>query len=175
MGCSANNTEREQRGEDICSRKLDTSGECVSDKREGVQSSVEDTREKGSVAATTEDIPYSSEDIQYVHEMDDSEEKGSAIAHSNTESIREKIEQPGHHNTDGISPGRAERGSRRTQPDGEKAGLCTEGREGRRDITNNRTENTRYNFRTDCAGALRKYLETILSEKEEREQCQKTR
>ncbi|KAH7822971.1 uncharacterized protein MONOS_2639 [Monocercomonoides exilis] len=95
--------------------------------------------------------------------------KGSAIAHSNTESIREEIEHPVHHNTNGTSPGRTEHGSRCTQPDGEKAGLCTEGKEGRRDISDNRTENTRYNFRTDCAGALRKYLENILSEKEERE------
>ncbi|KAH7816176.1 uncharacterized protein MONOS_13284 [Monocercomonoides exilis] len=121
------------------------------------------------MAATTEDRPYSSEDRQHVHEMDDTEEEGSAIAHSNTESIGEETEQPGHNITDGTSPGRTAHGSRCTQPDGEKAGLCTEGGESRRDITDNRTENTRYNFRTDCAGALRKYLETILREKEERE------
>ncbi|KAH7819300.1 uncharacterized protein MONOS_9627 [Monocercomonoides exilis] len=41
--------------------------------------------------------------------------------------------------------------------------------ESRRDIANSRTENTRCNLRTDCASALRKYLETILREKEERE------
>ncbi|KAH7825037.1 putative Reverse transcriptase (RNA-dependent DNA polymerase) [Monocercomonoides exilis] len=143
--------------------------ECVSDKREGVQSSVEDTREKVSVAATAEDRSYSSEDRQHVHEMDDSEEEGSAIAHSNTESIGEEIEQPEHDNADRTPPGRAEHGGRRTQPDGEKAGLCTEGGESRRDIANSRTENTRYNFRTDCTGSLREYLETILREKEERE------
>ncbi|KAH7816057.1 uncharacterized protein MONOS_2566 [Monocercomonoides exilis] len=117
--------------------------ECVSDKREGIQSSVEYTREKGSIAATTEDRPYSSEDRQYVHEMDNTEEEVSSIAHSNTESIREETEQPGHYNTDGTSHGRAEHGSRCTQPDGEKAGLCTEGGESRRDISNNSTENTR--------------------------------
>ncbi|KAH7818726.1 uncharacterized protein MONOS_16341 [Monocercomonoides exilis] len=169
MGCNINNNEGEQRGEDICPRELDPPGECVSDKRKGVLSSVEDTRDKGSMAATTEDRSYSSEDRQHVHEMDDSEEKGSAIAHSNTESIREETEQPGHNNTNGTPPGRTEHGSRCTQPDGKKAGLCTEGEESRRDSTNNRTENTRYNFRTDCSGALRKDLETILREKEERE------
>ncbi|KAH7826087.1 uncharacterized protein MONOS_12415 [Monocercomonoides exilis] len=58
--------------------------------------------------------------------MDSTEEEGSAIAHSNTESNREETEQPGHYNTDGTSPGRAEHESRCTQPDGEKAGLCTE-------------------------------------------------
>ncbi|KAH7826627.1 uncharacterized protein MONOS_2771 [Monocercomonoides exilis] len=169
LGCSINNTEGEQRGEDICPRELDPPGECVSDKREGVQSSVEDTREKGSMAATTKDRPYSSEDRQYVHEMDNTEEEGSAIAHPNTESIGEETEQPGHYDTNGTSPGRAEHGGRCTQPNGEKAGLCTEGEESRRDSTNNRTEKTRYNFRTDCTGTLQKYLETILSEKEERE------
>ncbi|KAH7816525.1 uncharacterized protein MONOS_14392 [Monocercomonoides exilis] len=169
MWCSINNTEGEQRGEDICPRELDPPGERVSDKREGVQSSVEDTREKGSMAATTEDGPYSSEDRQYVHEMDNSEEEESAIAHSNTESIREETEQTGHYDTNGTSPGRIEYRSRCTQLDGEKAGLCTEGGGSCRDIVNNRTENTRYNFRTDCACALRKYLETILREKEERE------
>ncbi|KAH7819662.1 uncharacterized protein MONOS_13135 [Monocercomonoides exilis] len=169
MGCSINNTEGEQRGEDICPRKLDPPGKCVCDKREGVQSSVEDTREKGSMAATTEDRPYSSEDRQYVHEIDNTEKEGSAIAHPNTESVGEKTVQRGYYNTDGTSPGRAEHGGRCTQPDGEKAGLCTEGEESRRDSTNNRTENTRYNFRTDCAGALRKYLETIFREKEEKE------
>ncbi|KAH7819416.1 uncharacterized protein MONOS_8621 [Monocercomonoides exilis] len=169
LGGSVNNSGKEQRGEDICPRELDPPGECVSDKRKGVQSSVEDFRKERSMAATTEDRPYSSEDRQYVHEMDNTEEDVSAIAHSNTESIGEETEQPGHFNTDGTSPGREEHGSRCTQPDGEKAGLCTEGGEGRRDITNNRTENTRYNCRTDCAGALRKYLETILSEREERE------
>ncbi|KAH7818804.1 uncharacterized protein MONOS_15279 [Monocercomonoides exilis] len=121
------------------------------------------------MAAITEDRPYSSEDRQYVHGVDNTEEKGSAIAHSNTESNREETEQPGHYDTNGTSPRRAEHGSRCTQSDGEKAGLCTEGGESRRDITNNRTESTRYNLRTDCAGALRKYLETILSEKEDRE------
>ncbi|KAH7828036.1 uncharacterized protein MONOS_9342 [Monocercomonoides exilis] len=114
MGCSFNNTNREQRGEDICPRELDPPGECVSDKREGVQSSVEDTREKGSMTERTEDRPYSFEDRQYVHEMDDSLEKGSAIAHSNTEGIGEEIEQPGHLNTDGTSPGRTEYRSRCT-------------------------------------------------------------
>ncbi|KAH7828013.1 uncharacterized protein MONOS_10569 [Monocercomonoides exilis] len=107
--------------------------------------------------------------------MDNTEEEGSAIAHSNTESTREETEQPGHYNTDGTSPGRAEHGSRCTQPDGKKAGLCTEGEESRRDSTNNRTENTRYNFRTDCTGTLRKCLETILSEEEERERNAKRR
>ncbi|KAH7823693.1 uncharacterized protein MONOS_5591 [Monocercomonoides exilis] len=121
------------------------------------------------MAATTEDRPYSSEDRQHVHEMDDIEEEGSAIAHSNTESISEETEQPGHFNPNGTSPGGTELGGRCTQLDGEKAGLCTEGGEGRKDITNSRTENTRHNFRTDSAGALRKNLETILSEKEERE------
>ncbi|KAH7823615.1 uncharacterized protein MONOS_9494 [Monocercomonoides exilis] len=121
------------------------------------------------MTATTEDRPYLSEDRQHVHEVDDSQEKWSTIAHSNTESIGEEIAQPGHHNTDGTSPGRTEHGSRCTLPDGEIAGLCTEGGESRRDIANSRAENTRYNFRTDYAGALRKYLETILSEKEERE------
>ncbi|KAH7824118.1 uncharacterized protein MONOS_16462 [Monocercomonoides exilis] len=142
MGCSINNIEGEQRGEDICPRELDPPGECVSDKRKGVQSSVEDFRKEGSMAATTEDRIYSSEDKQYVHEMDNTEEEGSAIAHSNTESIREETEQPGHRNTDGTSPGRAEHGSRCTQPDGEKAGQRTEGGESRRDITNSRAENT---------------------------------
>ncbi|KAH7828717.1 uncharacterized protein MONOS_15052 [Monocercomonoides exilis] len=168
MSCSINNTDRKQKGEDIYPRKLDPPGECVSDKRKGVQSSVEDSRKERSMAATTEDRSYSSEDRQHVHEMDNPEEKGSAIAHPNTESIGEETEQPGLNNTDGTSPGRAEHGSRCTQPDGEEAGLRTEGGESRRDITVNRTENTRYNFRTDCAGALRKYLETILHEKEER-------
>ncbi|KAH7826911.1 uncharacterized protein MONOS_13683 [Monocercomonoides exilis] len=121
------------------------------------------------MAERTGDRPYLSEDRQYVHEMDHPEEERSAIAHSNTESIGEEIEQPGHHNTDGTSPGRAEHGSRCTLPDGEEAGLCTEGGESRRDITNNRNENTRYNLRTDCASALLKYLETILFKKEERE------
>ncbi|KAH7822658.1 uncharacterized protein MONOS_7276 [Monocercomonoides exilis] len=83
--------------------------------------------------------------------MDNTEEEGSAIAHSNTERIVEETEQPGHYDTNGTSPGRAEHGGRCTQPDGEKAGLCTEGGESRRDISDNRTENTRYNFRTDCA------------------------
>ncbi|KAH7822705.1 uncharacterized protein MONOS_7363 [Monocercomonoides exilis] len=156
MGCSINNTNREQRGEDICPRKLDPPGECVSDKREGVQSSVEDTREKGSMAATTDDRPYSFKDRQHVHEVDDSEVEGSAITHSNTESIGDETEQPGHYNTDGTSSGRAEHGSRFTQSDGEKAGLRTEGGEGRGDIANSRTENTRYNFRTNCTGVLRK-------------------
>ncbi|KAH7827328.1 uncharacterized protein MONOS_13350 [Monocercomonoides exilis] len=169
MGCSVNNTEREQGGEDICPWKSDTPGECVSDKQEKVQSSVDDTREKGSMAATAEDRSYSSEDRQHVHEMDNTEEEGSAIAHSNTESIGEEIEQPGHHNTNGTHPGRAEQGSRSTQPDDEKAGLCTEGEESCRDIANSRTENTRFNLRTDCAGALRKSLEAILSENGERE------
>ncbi|KAH7826690.1 uncharacterized protein MONOS_7948 [Monocercomonoides exilis] len=127
------------------------------------------------MAATTEDRPYSSEDRQYVHEMDDSEEEGSAIAHSNTESITEETEQPGHYDTNGTSPGRAEHGSRCTQSDGEKAGLRTEGGEGRRDIANSRIKNIKYNFRTDCAGALQKFLETILREKEEREKRKKTR
>ncbi|KAH7818321.1 uncharacterized protein MONOS_13084 [Monocercomonoides exilis] len=154
MGCSVNNTEGEQRGEDICPWELDPPGECVRDKRKGVQSSVEDTGEKGSIAATTEDRPYSSEDRQHVHEMDNSEEEGSAIAHSNTESIGEETEQPGHYDTNGTSPGRAEHGSRCTQPDGEKAGLCTEGGESLRDIANSRTENTGYNIRTDCACVL---------------------
>ncbi|KAH7829414.1 uncharacterized protein MONOS_734 [Monocercomonoides exilis] len=121
--------------------------ECVSDKRKGVQSSVEDTRKKGSMAGTTKDRPYSSEDRQHVHEMDNTEEEGSAIAHSNTESIGEETEQPGHNNIDGTSPCRTEHGSRCTQPDGEKAGLCTEG--------------LRW-----CPAEV---LETILSEKEERE------
>ncbi|KAH7829701.1 uncharacterized protein MONOS_4079 [Monocercomonoides exilis] len=184
MGRSANNTDREHGREDICPRKLDPPGEHASNQREGVQSSVEDTREKGSMAATTEDRSYSSEDRQHFHEMDDSEEKGSVIAHSNTEIIGEETEQPGHYETNGTSPGRAEHGSRCTQPDGEKSILCTEGGESRRDISDNRTENTRYCFRTDCARALRKYLETILSErkrerekerKKERKRCQKTR
>ncbi|KAH7821236.1 uncharacterized protein MONOS_6474 [Monocercomonoides exilis] len=95
--------------------------------------------------------------------------EGSFIAHSNTESIGEETKHSGPYNTNGTPPWRTEHGSRCTQPDGEKAGLCTEGGESRRDITNNRTENTRYNLRTDCAGALRKELETILSEREERE------
>ncbi|KAH7830576.1 uncharacterized protein MONOS_1537 [Monocercomonoides exilis] len=169
MGCSINNTNREQRGEDICPRELDPPRERISDKRKGVQSSVEDFGKERSMAERSEDRSYSSEDRQHVHEMDNPEEKRSAIAHPNTESIGEETEQPGLDNTDGTPPGRAEHGSRCTQPDGEKAGLCTEGVESRRDITDNRTENTRYNFRTDCAGALRKYLETILHEKEERE------
>ncbi|KAH7825814.1 uncharacterized protein MONOS_13294 [Monocercomonoides exilis] len=92
MGCSINNTDREQRGKDICFLELDPPGECVSDQREGVQSSVEDFRKERSMAATTEDKPYSSEDRQYVHEMDNTEEEGSAIAHSNTESIGEETE-----------------------------------------------------------------------------------
>ncbi|KAH7816468.1 uncharacterized protein MONOS_9782 [Monocercomonoides exilis] len=169
IGCKASSADREQRGVDLCTWKLDTPGECVSDKREEVQSSVEDTREKGSMAAATEDRPYLSEDSHHVREMDDTEEKRSAIAHSNIESIEEETEQPGHYNTNRTFPENTEHGSRCTQPDGEKAGLCTEGGESRRDITNNRTENTRYNLRTDCAVALRKYLETILHEKEERE------
>ncbi|KAH7828298.1 uncharacterized protein MONOS_15585 [Monocercomonoides exilis] len=167
MGCSISNTEGEQRGEDICPRELDPPGECVSDKRKGVQSSVEDFRKEGSMAATTEDRPYSSEDRQHVHEMDNTEEEGSAISHSNTEGIREETEQPGHHNTDGTSSGRTDNKSRCIQPDGEKAGLCTEGGKSLRDIADSRTEYTRYNFRTDCAGALWNYLETILSEKVE--------
>ncbi|KAH7830890.1 uncharacterized protein MONOS_12060 [Monocercomonoides exilis] len=150
MGCSVNNTEGEQRGEDICPRKLDPPGERACNQREGVQSSVEDFREKGSMAATTEDRSYSFEDRQYVHEMDDSEEEGSAIAHSNTESFGEETEQPGHYDTNGTSPWRTEHGSRCTQPDGEKAEQCTEGEE-------------------NCSGALWKYLETIPSEKEEKE------
>ncbi|KAH7822495.1 uncharacterized protein MONOS_14543 [Monocercomonoides exilis] len=141
LGCSVNNTGRKQRGEDSLPLKLDPPGECVSDKREGVQSSVEETREKGRVVATTEGRSYSSEDRQH----------------------------PGHDNPDGSSPGRTEHRSGCTQPDGEKAGLCAKSGESRRDIANSRTENTRYNYKTDCAGALRKYLETILSEKEERE------
>ncbi|KAH7826235.1 uncharacterized protein MONOS_7677 [Monocercomonoides exilis] len=43
LGCSVNNSEREQGRDDICQRMLNTLGECVIDKREGVQSSVEDT------------------------------------------------------------------------------------------------------------------------------------
>ncbi|KAH7828619.1 uncharacterized protein MONOS_15409 [Monocercomonoides exilis] len=129
MGCSVNNTDGEQRGEDICPRKMDPPGECVSDKRKGVQSSVEEITEKGSVDATAEDRSYLSEDRQYVHKMDNTEEEGSAIAHSNTESIGEETEQPGHNNTDGTSPGRTEYGSRCTRPDGEKAELCIEGGE----------------------------------------------
>ncbi|KAH7832390.1 uncharacterized protein MONOS_15611 [Monocercomonoides exilis] len=121
------------------------------------------------MAATTEDRPYSSEDRPYVHDVDNTKEEGSAIAHSNTESNREETEQPGHYDTNRISPVRTEYGSRCTQQDGKKAGLCTECGESRRDITNSRTENTRYNFRTDCSGALRKNLETILRQKEERE------
>ncbi|KAH7822723.1 uncharacterized protein MONOS_7795 [Monocercomonoides exilis] len=175
MGCSTNNTNREQRGEDIYPRELDPPGERVSDKREGVQSSVEDTREKGSMAERTEDRSYLSEDRQHVHEMDNTEEKWSTIAHPNTESIIEETEQPGHSDTDGTPPGRAEHGNRCSQLDEEKAGLRTEGGEGRGDIANSRTENTRYNFRTNCTGVLRKYLETILREKEEREKHQKTR
>ncbi|KAH7822221.1 uncharacterized protein MONOS_12500 [Monocercomonoides exilis] len=126
---------------------MDPPGECVSDERKKVQSSVEDYRKERSMAATTEDRSYSSEDRQYVHEMDDTAEEGSAIAHSNTESIREEIEQPGHYDTNKTPSGRTEYRSRCTQPDGEKAGLCTEGEE----------------------SSLRKYLETILSEKEERD------
>ncbi|KAH7828661.1 uncharacterized protein MONOS_15216 [Monocercomonoides exilis] len=129
MGYSVNNTDRKQKGEDICPRKMDPPGECVSDKRKGVQSSVEEITEKGSMNERTEDVPYLSEDRQYVHKMDNTEEEGSAIAHSNTESIGEETEQPGHNNTDGTSPGRTEYGSRCTQPDGEKAGLHTEGGE----------------------------------------------
>ncbi|KAH7820335.1 uncharacterized protein MONOS_2242 [Monocercomonoides exilis] len=174
MVCSVNNTEGEQRGEELCPRKLDTPGECVSDKREGVQNSVEDIGENGSMAATTEGRSDSAEDRQHVHEMDDTEEEGSSIAHSSTEGIGEETEQPGHYDTNGTSSGREEHGSRCTQPDGEIAGLCTEKEESRRDSTNNRTENTRFNFKTDCAGALRQYLETILREKEEREKHQKT-
>ncbi|KAH7826663.1 uncharacterized protein MONOS_10849 [Monocercomonoides exilis] len=169
MGCSVNNTNKEQGREDIRPRKLDPPGEHTCNQREGVQSSVKDTGEKGRVAAATEDRSYLSEDMQHVYEVDDSQEKGSTIAHPNTESIREENEQPGHHNTNGTHPWRTEDGSRRTKPDGEKAGRCTEGEEGHRDIANSRTENTRFNFRTDCAGALLKYLETILHEKEERE------
>ncbi|KAH7817957.1 uncharacterized protein MONOS_11639 [Monocercomonoides exilis] len=169
MGFYVNSSDCEQRGENICPRELGPPGKHACNKRDGVQSSVEDSREKGSMAATTEDRPYSSEDRQHVHQMDNTEEEGSAIAHSNTESIREETEQPGHYDTNGTSPGRPEHGSRCTQPDGEKAGLCTERGESRRDITNSRTENTRNNLRTDCACALRKYLETILREKEERE------
>ncbi|KAH7826885.1 uncharacterized protein MONOS_11812 [Monocercomonoides exilis] len=66
-------------------------------------------------ATVTEDRSYSSEDRQHVHEMDNTEEERSAIAHPNTESIGEETEQ------------------------------------------------------TDCSSALRKNLETILREKEERE------
>ncbi|KAH7816454.1 uncharacterized protein MONOS_8753 [Monocercomonoides exilis] len=95
-------------------------GECVSDKREGVQSSVEDTREKGRITATTEGRSYSSEDRQHVHKICNTEEEGSAIAHSNTEGIGEETEQLGHYETNGTSPGRTEHGSRCTQPDGEK-------------------------------------------------------
>ncbi|KAH7825787.1 uncharacterized protein MONOS_7108 [Monocercomonoides exilis] len=153
MWCNVNNTEREQRGEDECPRELDPPGECVSDKRKGVQSSVEDFDKERIMAATTEDRPYSSKDRQHVYEMDNIEEEGSAIAHPNTESIGEETEQPGHINTDGTSPGRTKHGSRCTQPDCEKAGLCAEG----------------YNFGTDYFGIPRKYLETILSEREERE------
>eukprot|EP00770_Monocercomonoides_exilis_P001886 MONOS_1875.1-p1 / transcript=MONOS_1875.1 / gene=MONOS_1875 / organism=Monocercomonoides_exilis_PA203 / gene_product=unspecified product / transcript_product=unspecified product / location=Mono_scaffold00035:174443-179634(-) / protein_length=1490 / sequence_SO=supercontig / SO=protein_coding / is_pseudo=false len=126
MGCSINNTNREQRGEDICPRELDPPGERISDKREGVQSSVEDFGKERSMAERTEDRSYSSEDRQHVHEMDNPEEKGSTIAHSNTESIGEETEQPGHYDTNGTSPGRTEHGSRCTQPDGEKAGRRTE-------------------------------------------------
>ncbi|KAH7818664.1 uncharacterized protein MONOS_2361 [Monocercomonoides exilis] len=158
-----------RKGEDICPRKLDTPGDCTGDQREGFKSSVENTREKGSMDATTEDRSYSSEGRQYVHKVDNTEEEGSAIAHSNTECIGKETEQPRHYNTDGTSPGRTEHGCRCTQPDGEKAGLCTERGESRRDITNNRTENTGHNLKTNCAGALWKYLETILREKEERE------
>ncbi|KAH7828287.1 uncharacterized protein MONOS_12546 [Monocercomonoides exilis] len=168
MGCSINNTEGEQRGEDICPRELDPPGECVSDKRKGVQSSVENFRKEMSMAETTEDRPYSLDDRQYVHEMNNTEEEESAIAYSNTESTREETEQPGLDKTNRISPRRTEYGSRCIQPDGEKAGLCTEGGKSLRDIADSRTENTRYNFRTDYAGALWNYLETILSEKVER-------
>ncbi|KAH7828646.1 uncharacterized protein MONOS_15549 [Monocercomonoides exilis] len=129
MGCSNNNTDGEQRGEDICPRKMDPPGECVSDKRKGVQSSVEDFRKERSVDATAEDRSYLSEDRQYVHEMDNTEEEGSAIAHSNTESIGEETEQSGHDKTNGTSPGRTKQKSLCTQLDGEKAGLCTEGGE----------------------------------------------
>ncbi|KAH7815830.1 uncharacterized protein MONOS_10262 [Monocercomonoides exilis] len=142
LGRSVNRTEREQRREDFLSRKMDTPGVCVSDKREGVQSSVEDTREKRSMAATTEDRPYSSEDRQHVHEMDNTEEEGSAIAHSNTESIGEETEQPGHYDSNGKSHGRTKQGSTHTQPNGEKDGLCTEGGGSRRGIANSRTENS---------------------------------
>ncbi|KAH7818646.1 uncharacterized protein MONOS_2344 [Monocercomonoides exilis] len=146
-----------------------TPRESACNQREGIQGSVEDTREKGSMAATAEDRSDSAEDRQHVHEMDNTEEEGSAITHSNTESIGEETEQPGHHNTDGTPPWRIEHGGRCTQPDGEKARLCTEGRESRRDIANSRTENTRYNFRTYCAGSLLKFSEIILSENEEKE------
>ncbi|KAH7816006.1 uncharacterized protein MONOS_10344 [Monocercomonoides exilis] len=121
------------------------------------------------MAATKEDRPYLSENRQHVHEMDNTEEEGSSIAHSNSESIGEETDQPELDNTDRTSPGGTKHGSRCTQPDGEKTGLCAEGGERRKDITNNRTKNTRCNFRTDFTGALWKYFETILSEKEERE------
>ncbi|KAH7820090.1 uncharacterized protein MONOS_6082 [Monocercomonoides exilis] len=78
--------------------------------------------------------------------MDNSEEEGSAVAHSNTEGFGKETERPGHHNSDGTSPGGTEYRSKCTQPDGEKAGQVL-----------------------NCAGALRKNLETILREKEERE------
>ncbi|KAH7823000.1 uncharacterized protein MONOS_6834 [Monocercomonoides exilis] len=87
MGCSINNTDREQRGEDFDARKLDPPGECVSDKRKGAKSSVEDFRKEKSMAATTEDRSYLSDYRKHVHKMDDREEEGRAIAHSNTENI----------------------------------------------------------------------------------------
>ncbi|KAH7822296.1 uncharacterized protein MONOS_6427 [Monocercomonoides exilis] len=93
MGCSVNNTEREQRGEYFRPRKMDPPGECFSDKREGVQSSVEDFRKERSMAERTGDRSYLSEDRQYVHEMDNPEEERRAIALFNTESIREETEQ----------------------------------------------------------------------------------
>ncbi|KAH7825651.1 uncharacterized protein MONOS_16304 [Monocercomonoides exilis] len=58
--------------------------------------------------------------------MDDTEEDRSAIAHSNTESIKEETEQSRHYNTNGTPPGRTEHGSRCTPPDGEITGLRTE-------------------------------------------------
>ncbi|KAH7820352.1 uncharacterized protein MONOS_2257 [Monocercomonoides exilis] len=73
MGCSVNNTEREQRGEDLCPQKLDPPGKNISDQREGVQSSIKDTREKVRVVATTEGRSYSSEEGKHVHEMNDTE------------------------------------------------------------------------------------------------------
>ncbi|KAH7815460.1 uncharacterized protein MONOS_16168 [Monocercomonoides exilis] len=175
MGCSANNTEREQRGEDICPRKLDHPGERVCDKREGVQSSVEDFRKERSMAERTEDRSYLVEYRQHVHEMDNTEEEGRTISHSNTESIREEIEQPGHKNTNRKYPGSTKHGSRCTQPDGERTGQCTEVGESRRDIANSRTENTRYYLRTDCTSTMRKNLETIFSEKGEIERNTKRR
>ncbi|KAH7819585.1 uncharacterized protein MONOS_6629 [Monocercomonoides exilis] len=134
LGCSINNTEGEQRGEDICPRKMDPPGKHACNQREGVQSSVEDFRKERSMAERTEERPYLSEDRQRVHEMDDSEKEGSAIAHPNTESVGEKTAQPGYYNTNGTSPGGTEYRSRCTQPDDEKAGLCTELGESCRDI-----------------------------------------